>query len=321
MPLLYTETVAIFLITLILFCLTRVFRAGYSKKYIFLSGFILGYLALTKVVFGYVLLVLLIGCGLLWLLNKRRANYKRAVIVLGIAFLTTLPYLIYTYNLTGRIFYWGTSAGINLYWMSSPYQGEYGNWFSDMDFQSDPMPSNKTARYSYEGGQLNLKNRINNTISGIIDSVRLHHQKDFEEINKYKGLERDDAFRRIAFKNIRSHPMKYLINCISNVGRMLFNYPYSYTIQKPGTLLRIPLNGIVVVLALFSLIPTLINWKKVSFSMRFMLFFTFIYLGGSTLESGEFRMFTIIVPVLLVWIAMVIQKSVKINLVFDQTRE
>ena len=99
---------------------------------------------------------------------------------------------------------------------------------------------------------------------------------------------------------------------------MLFNYPYSYTIQKPETLLRLPLNGIIAVFMLFCLIPTFINWRKIIFPVRFMLFFTLLYLGGSIFGSAETRMFTVIVPILLFWIAYIIQKSIKIKLKFDE---
>ena len=80
-----------------------------------------------------------------------------------------------------------------------------------------------------------------------------------------------------------------------------------------GTLLRLPLNGINVVLLLFCIIPTFKNWKKIIFSIRFMLFFALLYLGGSIFASAETRMFTVIVPILLFWIAYIIQKTVKIN--------
>jgi 4-amino-4-deoxy-L-arabinose transferase-like glycosyltransferase len=316
MPLIYVESLAIFLITLISYLLSKAFQPRRSRKYIILSGFFLGYLALTKIVFGYVLLVLLIGAALLWIFNKHKTNYRRSVIMLLLAFLTTSPYLIYTYKLTGRIFYWGTSAGTNLYWMTSPQDGEYGNWYADL--QSGKVPVTKDTDIWYGGGRFNLKNRSNNTIPGIVDSIKLYHQKDFDEINQYTGLERDDAFKRIALRNIKAYPLKYLQNCFSNIGRMLFNYPYSYSIQKPGTLVRIPLNGVVLFLMLFSMIPALINWKRIPFSMRFALILTLIYLGGSVLECAEFRMFTIIVPVLLLWITFILDKSLKIRLSFDR---
>ena len=159
-------------------------------------------------------------------------------------------------------------------------------------------------------------------VPGIDDSIKLHHQKDFDEILKYSttGAERDDAFKRIAIRNIKANPLDYVKNCFSNIGRILFNYPYSYTAQRPSTLLRFPLNGIIAVLMLFCIIPTFLNWKKIIYPVRFMLFFIFLYLGGSILGSAEIRMFTTIVPMLLFWIAFILINTVKINLKFYQGR-
>ena len=148
---------------------------------------------------------------------------------------------------------------------------------------------------------------------GYEDSLKANHQKDFAEILKFEGVERDNAFKRIALANIKANPRKYLTNILSNIGRILFNFPYSYAYHKPGTLIRFPLNGIIVVAILFCLIPTIINWKRIVFPMRFLLIFTLVYLGGSIFGCAEFRMFTVIVPILLFWIAFIIQKSIKLN--------
>jgi hypothetical protein len=70
---------------------------------------------------------------------------------------------------------------------------------------------------------------------------------------------------------------------------------------------------------LFGLIPTFLNWRKINYAIRFMLFFALLYFGGSILGSAETRMFVVIVPILLIWIAYIIQKSMKIKLKFDST--
>jgi hypothetical protein len=312
-----SETLAIFLMSVLVFLLTRAFDSDTrikANKYIYLSGFILGCLILTKVIFGYVLLCMLIGSGFLWIMNRKAINYQKGIIILLIAFTTIVPYLIYTYHLTGKIYYLSTSGGNNLYWMSTPYEGEYGSWFLSPSIQSDSVAFKKEIRTIEKGGVLNLKNR-SAYIPGYEDSLKSNHGKNFEEILKSKGgVQRDDAFRKIAITNIITYPGKYIENCFSNIGRILFNYPYSYTLQKPGTLIRFPINGIIVVLMLYCIIPTVINWKKIIFPLRFILFFAFIYLGGTILGCAEFRMFTVIVPVLLFWIAFIIDKTIKINM-------
>ena len=294
------ETFTAFLISLLIFYLLAAFNplnAKKAKKYIFFCGFIVGYIALTKVIFGYVLLFMLLGSALLWIVNRKNPNYRKVVTIFLIALATSAPYLIYTYHISHRVLYWGTTGGENLYWMSTPFKGEYGSW----------------VQYPIDA---NIKK---NTFSGAEDSILSNHQKELTEIFKFKGVERDDAYKRIAINNIKSHPVKFIKNCISNIGRLLFNYPYSYTLQKNATLLRLPLSGILTVLMMICIIPTFIKWQRLIFPLRIMLFFVLLYLGGSILASAETRMFTVIIPVLLFWVAYIIQRSLKFQFRFDET--
>jgi len=316
MALLYSESITIFLVSLNLFLLTKIFNTDNPKelkKYSLLAGFFMGYLVLTKIIFGYVLVAILIGALLLWLSKMKSVNYRKCFIIFLIALATTSPYLIYTYHLTGRVFYWGSSGGINLYWMSSPFEGEYGSWAYNPKYNSTILT---TIPHDAIGGRLNVKSK-DNFIPGGEDSIISHHQKDFEELKKYVGVEEDDAYKKIVIRNIKSHPLKYIQNCISNMGRILFNYPYSYTVQKPGTLARLPMNGIIVTFLLFSLIPTFINWRRLAFSARLILFIVALYLAGTVLGCAQTGMFTPIVPMVLFWIAYIMNKSLKVNLKFN----
>lgn len=308
------EVLASSLIPLLIFALLKGFKSGNIKKagkYLFLAGFTLGYLILTKPIFGYVLIFLTVFAVILWLINTKSINYKRTLLIFLVAFIVNLPYLIYTYNLTGKVFYWSSFGGNNLYWMSSPFEGETGD-YSTFPFKAD--------KYRIPGSEKLLQ---------------LHHQKDFEELLKNpevkkanlingvlhpsltNGIVQDELLKKLAIENIKSHPLKFIQNCFSNVGRMFFNYPADYTLQKPSTLRRLPINGILIVFVLFSLIPTIMNWQKIDFPIRFLLFFAFVYFGGSILGSAGTRMFTIIVPILLIWIALIIFKSIKVKLKFD----
>jgi 4-amino-4-deoxy-L-arabinose transferase-like glycosyltransferase len=294
-----TETFTLFLISAMMFCIVNAFNKLDFKKYIYFSGLLIGYIAITKVIFGYVLLCMLITTAILWLFNRALASYRKAAVILLIALVTTIPYLIHTYQVTNKIFYWSTFGGNNLYWMSNPDVQEYGSWFPDPGNEIDS--NTKTAH-----------------LDNFEEKIRLKHQKDFEEINKYtSSVERDDASKRIATNNIKSKPIKFLKNCISNTGRILFNFPYSYKLQTPETLLRLPFTGIIVVLMLFCIIPTFKNWKKIDFSIRFMLLFALTYFGGSILGSAETRMFTVIVPILLCWLAFICERAFKIKIKFD----
>jgi len=224
---------------------------------------------------------MIFGCGLLWLINRTNLNYRKGFFIMLFAFATTSPYLIYTYHLTGRLFYWGNSGGWSLYWMSTPFKGEYGD--------------------CWEG------------------ELPACHQKDIVEISKFKGVEQDDALKRIAYHNIKTHPLKFVQNWISNIGRLFFNFPYSSaSVAYSGvgnplrSLLMFPINAIVFLFTIFSFCITLINWKKISYYVLFLMCFVFLYLGASSLGSAYSRQFYIIVPVLLFWFAYVMNKTVTV---------
>jgi len=300
LPDILTETFTYLLISLLIYTILKAFnhkKPGFVNKYVILTGFIFGYIVLTKMIFGYVLMFMLAWNSLLWIINRKNINYRKGLFISVIALLTTTPYLFYTYNLTGRIFYWGMGSD-SMYWMTTPYDGEYGDW--NVGLNQNPIES---ANYNIQGA----------------DSVLgAHHQEDFKEFYKYAGIDRDDAFRRLAFRNIKTHPLKYAQNIVYNMGRLVFHYPFSHAIQKPRTLLVLPINGILLTLMLFSLVPTILNWRKIPMPLKFLLIIAFLYLGASTLATALVRMFTIIVPVLLIWIAYILQNTMKINMQFNE---
>ena len=298
LPILMTETLVSFLCAALAYSLTRLYGEG-GRRWLLLSGFLIGYTALVKVMFGYVLLLMLGGNALLWLLNRRNRAYGRSLLVLVVAFATTVPYLLCTYQLTGRTLYWGNSGGMSLYWMTTPHADEYGEWFDEnLDFAFiSPYPA---------ADSLNVK------------ILKANHAADYKEIYSYRGLERDDAFKRLAIRNIKAHPKKFLENCFNNLGRLFFSYPFSYRFQDAGLLKKIVINGFFLSLFLLSLIPTALNWRRMAYPVRFLLLFALIYLAGSTAASAYQRLFYVIVPILLVWMAYVLSSVVKISARFDK---
>ena len=287
----FTEIFTLFLINFLIFALIKAFSPNNKKNakhFLILSGITIGYIVLTKIIFGYVLLFMLLGSIILWFSNRKSSNYKKGLIILLISFSINLPYLSHTYNLTGKFFYWGSSTGDNLYWMSTPFEGEYGDW------------------HSFE------------TLSDLNNSIFLNHREDGEKISLLNGIPDNEILKNIAINNIKSYPLKYIENFICNIGRLLFDYPYSNKQQVPSTLILIVQNGIISVFLLFSLIPTFLYWTKMIYPIRFLIFFSMLYLGGSALATAEARMFMIIIPILLVWIAYVLQNTIKINLKFKE---
>lgn len=311
------EVLVSFLVVLLVHAFFKVFKPNqndYNLKFIIISGLIFGFLALTKPIFGYVLMFMLAGILILLVINRTSLNYKKSLLVLIISLLTTLPWLAYTYHMTGKLFYWSTYGGNNLYWMSTPYENEYGNYIA--------FPFNAT----------NLKTQF---FHNHLEEIKKNHEKDFEEIlqskeardlyfkngeivgSPYTGVIQDDILKKIALRNILSHPLKFIQNCISNAGRLMFNYPYSYKLQNPGTLIRFPIGGIILTFILFTLFPAIINWKRIYFPVRFIFLIAVIYLGGSLLGSADIRMFTVVVPIFFVWITYILSKTIKIKFHWD----
>ncbi|MDQ2719850.1 MAG: glycosyltransferase family 39 protein [Bacteroidota bacterium] len=304
-----TEPFTYLLISILVFSLIKAFKSenfNGGKRYIVLAGFILGYIVLTKIAFMYVLIAMILGSSLFWLFHREVTNYKKGSIVSLIGLATVLPYMIYAYHLTGRMFYWNTNTGASMYWSSNPFPDEYGDWKQDL------------KQGTVDFGNYN--------IPGSGDSLIAHHQRDYEVVFHSKdftqsGMAPDDAFKKITMDNIKNHPLKYLQNCVYNAGRLMFHYPFSYAVQRPKVLLVFPVQGIIFTLILFCLIPTLINWRKLIYPLKFMLFLTLLYLGLSTMVTAYVRMFTIIVPILLFWFAYIFDNTVKIKLHFNQKNE
>src|SRR3989304_6007256 len=203
-----SECLTMFLITIFMYYLIVSLKYK-SNLNLVLCGLSFGYLSLTKIIFGYVLLSML-TLAVFNFTIKRDANYLKIVRIFSFALLLNLPYLTYTYVLTGKYFYWGNSGGMSLYWMSTPFIGEYGDW---------RLTDTRGHFIEY---------------SGSAGDPRLveNHKKDIEYVTSLPVIEQDDAYKKLAFENIKGHPVKYLQNIMSNFGRLLFGVPFSYEYQR-----------------------------------------------------------------------------------------
>jgi hypothetical protein len=281
LPLIMTETFVFFLVTEIAWSSYKAFgQEKLHTRYTYILSFWLGYLALTRFLFGYVLLAGLLLCAVLWIW-KRKNQYKKSAVVFAFALIVTLPWLIYTHSLTGRIFYWGNAGGTTMYWISNPNEGEYGEWFN---------------------AELQPNGSIDGNVPGAQEKLEANHRQITNEILQYKGVERDDAYKRKAFENIRNHPGKYVSNVLANMSRLLFNYPQSYRKFGIGTLLNALPNLLLVAAMLFLIKPTWRMRKQIPFFIKFLLMVSFIYFAGSSLISGTIRMFYILFPILACWL-------------------
>ena len=283
----FTETLTSLLVVLIAYKITN------SKKiidYIFI-GLLLGFLALVKIIFGYVILFCLGLFAIIFLL-KKNIDYLKFAFVFMVAFIATLPYLFYTYNLTGRSFYWGNSGGMSLYWMSTPIETEYGDW-NDSSFSAycnydTTMPCN--AKYFAKG-----------------------HQADYDSIYKLNGILRDDAFKEKAIQNIKTYPVKYIKNIFANAGRLFFGIPNSYNFIRFQHLWRIIPNAFVFCIFLFSIVLGIRKFNKINSVFYFLLAILFAYLGLTLLVSAQQRQLYVVLPIIILWFAWISEKSFQLR--------
>ena len=298
LPVLYTDTLVMSLVCGFVLVLCRMYNnASLRWLKITFAAFCLGFLALTKILFGWV-----ISAGLLWhlmvYLKSRTASNLHILLVYVGALLLCLPWLYYTYNITGKIFYWGDPAGINLYWMSSSYPNELGSWHSsyfsyDTQFESAPAVGVPTVLATPE--------------------LARNHRAFLESLRVLSYTEIDERLKEKAISNIISNPTGYFKNWAANVGRMLFSYPYSYTPQKLSTFFYLLPNMFVVSLAVFCAYPTFLIRKSLPKPIWSLLFFAGATFGGSSLVSAWPRMFNPVLIVIGVWMVIVIGRFITIK--------
>ena len=272
----HSEPFACFLF-LIVFYLYLLFDLSKKKKYLIASGISLGFLVLTKVIFAYVILLSSIIFLLIFLLKKKKFQFINICLI---AMLVTLPYQFYTYSLTGKIFYFSDGGGQNLYWMSNPNEFEYGEW------NNPQFDVNCKLRHTPCNSHLYEKNHI----------------EFYNSISTLNRVEKDNKYKAVAFKNIMKYPLKYIKNIASNISRLFFNMPQSYTYQSSRNLLRIFPNSILFTSIFFSLLINFFNHRKYKSSFLFFNTLTFSYLFLTSLLSTYPRMLNITLPYIFIWV-------------------
>lgn len=299
LPVLYTEAFTGLLISLFVY-LTQLYFLEHKTKYGIAAGLVLGYLMLTKIIFGYVAFVCLLVLLITLIFKKERQYCLKAIKVFFIALLLSTPYLVYTYSLTGKVFYWGNSGGLSLYWMSTPFENEYGDW---------KVPNLSNNQYP--------KLFTSNEVTKIL---KKNHAADIKLLSKYNEVEQDAMFKKLAINNIKNYPFKFAANYINNFSRMLFNFPYSYAYQDAAIVRNILIGSFIFWMAVCSIITTVYNWKLIIFPVKLLLLILGVYLLLSGALSAYPRQFDVIMPVFLFWVAYLIGKLRRPAISFSQIK-
>ncbi|MFM2375369.1 MAG: hypothetical protein RLZZ165_466 [Bacteroidota bacterium] len=283
LPYVMTEAWSIFLMVSTASLICRAFRFKDYRWHAWLfPGMSLALLTLTKVIFGYVLMAMVMVCLVLWILRGRSRRMWQMTKIFGIAWIFCTPYLIYTYSLTHKSLYWGNSGGLQLYWMSSPFEDELGDWH---------MPTLE------ENGLL-----------------QKNHGAFFSEISGLGEVEKDEALKRRAIEQIKAHPKKFAYNWVANVGRTFFSHPLSFLKPSNGLFYYLVPNIFLIVFATLMAILTVLYYKRFPLEILVLLVFSLLYLGGISFLASYVRFLYPIVPIWMVWIAWGLHRFVRLNL-------
>ncbi|WP_289038251.1 hypothetical protein [uncultured Zobellia sp.] len=276
-------------------------KATIEKHYdwhnILIAAAYLGLLVLTKIIYLQVILASLFFLGILsiW---RRNIEVKVSLLVLGSGFLFITPYLFYAYTLTGKPLYVGTGGGEILYHRSTPFENEFGSWFSREDILKGQNPDYIPSSGVYED----------------LTELSKNHREFYMTIENMSHIERDSAFKSAAIENMKMHPIKYLKNTIASVGRFAFHYPFSYRPQNFNTYGFMIPNAFLLMLWGLSLYPFFLVRKTFPYSIQALMVFSLIYAGGIILLDGRGRNFVVMAPVLILFFGNIFINSIKIKI-------
>ncbi|MEZ5002393.1 MAG: glycosyltransferase family 39 protein [Chitinophagales bacterium] len=252
-----------------------------KKKYFWLASILLGYLILSKIFFAPVIIICLVSLVLFYIFSKHRSAFKSYIIMLFLGILFTFPYLAYTYSITGKVFYYSNAGGLSLYWMSTPYENETGDWLS---FEHLP-----------EG-----------------HFIKQNHKDFFNSIENLDPVEKDSALKKQAIENIRNHKVKYLKNIGYNIERLIIMMPTAFQTTKPSQHIIFFFPTIILFLLLVvSVSISLFKIKTLPPLIVLLMLLSIIYIGSVSLFSAVARYLHPIIPVLFIFISMVLAKPNK----------
>ncbi|HEY2201129.1 MAG TPA: hypothetical protein VGH56_04525 [Solirubrobacteraceae bacterium] len=187
------------------------------RRHAAIAGLALAALAMTRLEYGWVI-ALALGGGVAWWLTARLRHAPagaqtagRWTLICAVAMVGCLPWLAYTYSLTGHPFYWGNSGGLSLYWMSSPSLSQLGQWHSPHMVLSDPR------------------------LTG--------YRPFFHYLATLRPVPRDLKLEHVAVAQVLAHPGKFGLNVLANLGRMFAGFPFSFVLPTTAIVGLIAING------------------------------------------------------------------------------
>ncbi len=294
MPDLLSESLSFFLINGFIFHFCSFHLKKNNPKNGVLASLFLGFLVLTKVIFFHVVVVSMTMLVLMSVFKKsQRPKWSLLILTVGILF--TTPFLVYAYKVTNKPFYLGTRGGELLYHRSTPFENEYGNWFS----------ADRILGVRFEGDSEEYQR---------LEKLRLNHGEFYQRLQPLSNMERDSALKVKAIENMKKYPIKYLKNTMASTGRLFFNIPNSYKNQGLQTYGYLIPNGIILVFLVLIARTAILERSRIPFEIKSVVIFVLIYGFGIILLLGKPRYFIMMVPGLILFLVYSYSKLLKINL-------
>ena len=306
---LYTEPLSIFLVCLFIFSLVSYFNNKKSNKYLYITSITFGLLSLTRVIFAYVSISLFLIFLFKFFITSDKINAKKFLKISSFSILFIIPYLLFTFSITGKKFFLSSTGGSLIYWTSSPYKTDLGEWHV---FNMDDLKDHLAYRYNYVTGvDSTLQKTVNDK---IIEKIKNDHKNLINSLVGYNQIERDSILKNKAYANIKENPISFLKNWVLNAGRLLIGYPHALYFKPPYSpllsLLNILKSSLVLFIFLGSLLFLLFKNKDDKILKYFMII-AIIYLGGQSLLAVQSQRFLLpIYPFLFYIISMTYKKII-----------
>jgi len=272
LPHLMTEVFVFFLFSLLVYFI-------FLNKNTVYAGIVLGFLTLTKPIMLYVTLITVL-VFLFHLFKKNKSFF--GLKILGISLFVCLPYMIYTYSLTDKLFYISNAGGLQLYWMSVNDQNLRGDW-------------NGYGHYS--------QNTPNSAIHDYNKHIKEMYWPFMDSLENLDWIQHDEKLKSIAIKNILDNKINFMKNWINNLGRLFFGYPFSFHTPNWQHILITFKQTFYFPLFLVSVILSILNYKNLPNEIQFIFFIILIYIGGTSLLSAYPRFLFVLNP--LTWVLIV----------------
>ncbi|HUS72858.1 MAG TPA: glycosyltransferase family 39 protein [Sedimentisphaerales bacterium] len=274
---LLTEPFVLMLVSLFALLIIKWFGSG-KYRYMLLAAVICALTILTKVFVAYVATSMLLFSLILW---KWSSICRRSIPVYAVSLLLCTPYLLYTYSVTGKIFYWANSGGQVLYWLYNPHPEEFGDWKS--------------------------------SVAVMTQAELAHHKPLFNKLAELNFVQQDELLKKIAVRNIINNPGKMFLNWVSNLGRLWLNLPYSYKYQHPRQLVYLVPNSLLLAATLLCLYPLIRFCRQLPTPITHALGLSVVFLLGHSLVYANARYLCTIVPFIFIIIAYTATNLVKLQ--------